>query len=49
MVCRPLAGASLQRESALVWRDPALPVVQRFVGHVRGQRQSPPSKKAGAR
>ena len=75
VVYRPLAGASLQCETSLVWREPTLPVVQRFVGHVstprptstssatrpgiskvaepylqmHGQRQSPPSRKAGAR
>jgi DNA-binding transcriptional LysR family regulator len=58
VVYRPLAGTSLQCETSLVWREPALPVVQRFVAHVRGhaqerrrvrQRQSPPSRKSGAR
>jgi DNA-binding transcriptional LysR family regulator len=50
VVYRPLAGTSLQCQTSLVWREPALPVVQRFVGHVRAQqRQSPPSRNAGAR
>jgi hypothetical protein len=48
---RALAGTSLQCETSLVWRENAPPVVQRFVEHVRGrqQRQSRPSRKAGAR
>jgi DNA-binding transcriptional LysR family regulator len=50
VVYRPLAGASLQCETSLVWREPALPVVQRFVGHVRAQqRQSPARARPGAR
>jgi DNA-binding transcriptional LysR family regulator len=55
VVYRSLAGTSLQCETSLVWREPALPVVQRFVGHVQAQarraqqRQSPASRKAGAR
>lgn len=55
VVYRPLAGVSLRCETSLVWREPALPVVQRFVGHVQSQarraqqRQSPASRKAGAR
>ena len=50
VVYRPLAGAPLLCETSLVWREPALPVVQRFVDHVRAQqRQSPPFKRAGAR
>lgn len=54
VVYRPLAGKSLQCETSLVWRDPVLPVVQRFVDHVRLQagaqrRQSPAPRKAGAR
>ncbi len=50
VVYRPLAGASLSCETSLIWREGAPPVVQRFVGHVRAmQRQSPPSKRAGAR
>jgi DNA-binding transcriptional LysR family regulator len=50
VVYRPLAGESLQCESSLVWREHAPPVVQRFVEHVRAQRrQSPPSRRAGAR
>ncbi|MBN8494500.1 MAG: LysR family transcriptional regulator, partial [Burkholderiales bacterium] len=51
VVYRPLAGPGLQCETSLVWREPAPPVVQRFVEHVRmaQQRQSRPSRKAGAR
>ena len=56
VVYRPLSGATLQCETSLIWREPAQPVVQRFVGHVRSQtrapgqrRQSPASKRAGAR
>jgi DNA-binding transcriptional LysR family regulator len=48
VVYRPLAGAALECESSLVWREPAPPVVERFVDHVRQavaaeRRQSPPS------
>ena len=39
VVYRPLAGAPLHCETSLVWREPALPVVARFVAHVRGQRR----------
>ncbi|MEO7852931.1 MAG: LysR family transcriptional regulator [Rubrivivax sp.] len=39
VVYRPLAGASLQCETSLVWRDPAAPVVRRFVDHVQAQRR----------
>ena len=50
VVYRPLADASLQCETSLVWRERAPPVVQRFVDHVRAQqRQSPPLRKVGAR
>ena len=54
VVYRPLAGASLQCETSLVWREPAPPVVQRFVGHVVGlvraqQRQSSPLKRSERR
>jgi len=45
VVYRPLAGAPLQCETSLVWREGAPPVVQRFVEHVRSQqRQSLPSR-----
>jgi DNA-binding transcriptional LysR family regulator len=40
VVYRRVAGVPLSGETSLVWREPALPVVQRFVGHV--QRQSRP-------
>jgi hypothetical protein len=55
---RPLAGASLQCETSLVWKEPGLPVVRRFVAHVQAQlqrpgaakrRQSPAIANAGAR
>jgi DNA-binding transcriptional LysR family regulator len=54
VVYRALAGAPLQCDTSLVWRDPPPPVVQRFVGHVTAcvraeQRQSPlpnPTNKA---
>ena len=39
VVYRPLAGAPLHCETSLVWREPAPPVVARFVAHVRGQRR----------
>lgn len=35
-----MPGAALGSETSLIWREPALPVVQRFVAHVRGQRGS---------
>ena len=45
VVYRPLAGTPLRCETSLIWREPANPVVARFVAHVRAQRrQSPPSK-----
>mgnify|MGYP001048335506 CR=1 FL=1 len=56
VVYRPLAGAPLHCETSLVWREPAPPVVQRFVEHLLAlapaaeQRQSalrtPPRRKA---
>ena len=50
VVYRAPAGSALQCETSLLWREPASPVVQRFVGHVRVQRrQSPPFAGAGAR
>jgi len=39
---RRVAAVPLACETSLIWREPALPVVQRFVAHV--QRQSRPSK-----
>ncbi len=36
VVYRPLAGTPLRCETSLVWREPAPPVVQRFVDHVTG-------------
>jgi len=55
VVYRPLTGAPLQCETSLVWREPAPPVVQRFVAHVQGtqgeRRQSalPNSSRQGTR
>lgn len=47
VVYRRVAGASFAAETSLVWREPALPVVQRFVDHVRTQqRQSRSVKRA---
>ncbi len=43
VVYRPVGGVALQAETSLVWREPAPPVVARFVAHVRAERQSPPS------
>jgi DNA-binding transcriptional LysR family regulator len=43
VVYRAVAGVALNCETSLVWREPALPVVQRFVAHVAAQqRQSAP-------
>jgi DNA-binding transcriptional LysR family regulator len=42
VVYRRVATVSLACETSLIWREPVLPVVQRFVQHV--QRQSRPSK-----
>jgi DNA-binding transcriptional LysR family regulator len=45
VVYRPLSGAPLHCETSLVWREPALPVVRCFVGHVQEQqRQSSASQ-----
>jgi len=54
VVYRSLAGGALQCETSLVWREPAPPVVQRFVGHVVGlvraqQRQSSSLKRSERR
>ena len=50
VVYRAPAGSALQCETSLLWREPASPVVQRFVGHVRAQRrQSAPFKESGRR
>ena len=50
VVYRAPAGGALQCETSLVWREPASPVVRRFVGHVQAQRrQSPALARAGAR
>ena len=48
VVYRPLAGAPLECETSLVWKEPEPPVVRRFVEHV--QRQSPlPNSRRKAR
>ena len=50
VVYRAPAGSGLLCETSLVLREPASPVVQRFVGRVRTQqRQSPPFKTSGRR
>ena len=38
VVYRPVADAGLRCETSLIWREPAAPVVQRFVEHVIAQR-----------
>jgi DNA-binding transcriptional LysR family regulator len=50
VVYRRLPGARLDSETSLLWREPALPVVQRFVNHVRAQRRAdrPPAAKKRA-
>jgi len=49
VVYRPLAGTPLRCETSLVWREPAPPVVRRFVGHVQGlRRQSAPKLRVQA-
>jgi DNA-binding transcriptional LysR family regulator len=47
VVYRPLQGATaaLACETSLVWREPAPPVVRRFVDHVRQAPQSAPSRR----
>lgn len=39
VVYRPVSGVALQAETSLVWREPALPVVGRFVDHVMSQQR----------
>ena len=41
----PLAGAALQAETSLIWREPALPVVQRFVEQVRDRLATRPKRR----
>ena len=50
VVYRPLSGHPLHCETSLVWREPAPPVVARFVAHVRSgeRRQSPPNDRKPA-
>ncbi|MBI5257234.1 MAG: LysR family transcriptional regulator [Burkholderiales bacterium] len=37
VVYRPVGDAALRCETSLLWREPVLPVVQRFVAHVGGR------------
>ena len=37
VVYRRVAGAAVMAETSLIWREPAAPVVQRFVEHVKAQ------------
>ena len=41
VIYRALPGAALSCETSLVWREPATPVVRRFVDHVRQARRRP--------
>jgi DNA-binding transcriptional LysR family regulator len=45
VVYRPIAGAPLRCETSLVWREPAPPVVRRFVEHVQRQSIAPSFRK----
>jgi DNA-binding transcriptional LysR family regulator len=42
VVYRAVPDAGLRCETSLIWREPAPPVVQRFIAHVIGQRLAPP-------
>jgi len=42
VVYRGVPAAGLSSETSLIWREPAPPVVQRFVAHVQGQRRPRP-------
>ncbi len=42
VVYRALSDAPLSCDTSLVWREGALPVVQRFVGHVQAAQAQPP-------
>jgi DNA-binding transcriptional LysR family regulator len=46
VVYRRVAGVGLQCETSLLWREPMLPVVQRFVAHVQRQSHRPSAKAA---
>ena len=37
VVYRRVAGDAVMAETSLIWREPAAPVVQRFVEHVKAQ------------
>jgi hypothetical protein len=39
VVYRHVEGVPLTSETSLIWKDRALPVVERFVSHVRDARQ----------
>ncbi|HSW05330.1 LysR family transcriptional regulator [Aquabacterium sp.] len=41
---RAVIGAALRCETSLLWREPALPVVERFVAHVQGVKPMRPAK-----
>jgi hypothetical protein len=45
VVDRRLGGAALQAETSLIWREPALPVVQRFVEQVRDRLATRPKRR----
>ena len=47
VVYLPVVDAGLRCETSLVWREPAAPVVQRFVGHVVAQAAAPARRVAG--
>jgi DNA-binding transcriptional LysR family regulator len=46
VVYRRVPAAALGSETSLIWREPAPPVVQRFVAHVRGHRAAPRGPRA---
>lgn len=45
VVYRRLAGDAVMAETSLIWREPVLPVVQRFVEHVRAQLALPKQRR----
>jgi len=48
VVYRPVANAGLRCETSLIWREPAAPVVQRFVGHAIAQHAANRSSQGAA-
>lgn len=46
VVYRRVAGEPIEAETSLIWREPAAPVVQRFVEQVRAQSKPQPGLKA---